>query len=102
MDNRIMTKEDMLFAPHEPAVAPKKEKSKKTPKPKLYNYEVGVHISDDKNNAMQTVYQEDSKAEFKHKSRWRFKVRTTLTLNDMNRIFMYKRYEYAVKKTWFF
>ena len=99
MDNRIMTYEEELLAPAlELAAEPKKEK----PKSKLYNYEVGVHFSDNKNNAMQTVFHEDPKAEFKHKSRWRFKVRTTLTLNDMNRIFMYKKYEYNVKKTWFF
>ena len=96
MDNRIMTKEDMLFAPHEPAVAPK---TKEKPK---YIYRVCTQYSTDRSKAMQCIFEEDEKAEFKHKDRWTFKVRTTLTLNDMNRIFMYERYEYGIKKALFF
>ena len=100
MDNRIMTKEDMLFAPHESAAAPKtKEKSKKV---KKNVYRVCTQYSTDRSKAMQCIFEEDEKAEFKHKDRWTFKVKTTLTLNDMNRIFMYERYEYGIKKALFF
>lgn len=100
MDNRIMTKEDILFAPHEPAAAPKtKEKPKKV---KKNIYRVCTQYSTDRSKAMQCIFEEDEKAEFKHKDRWTFKVRTTLTLNDMNRIFMYERYEYGIKKALFF
>ena len=100
MDNRIMTKEDMLFAPHESAAAPKmKEKPKKL---KKNMYKVWTQYSTDRSKAMQCIFEEDEKAEFKHKDRWTFKVKTTLTLNDMNRIFIYERYEYGIKKTLFF
>ena len=100
MDNRIMTKEDMLFASHEPAAASKtKEKSKEL---KKNIYKVSTQYSTDRNKAMQAIFEEDDKAEFKTKDRWTFKVKTTLTLNDMNKIFMYKSYEYGFKKVRFF
>ena len=100
MDNRILTKEDMLFAPHEPATAPKmKEKPKKL---KKNVYKVWTQYATDRSKAMQTIFEEDEKAEFKHKDRWTFKVKTALTLNDMNRIFIYERYEYGIKKALFF
>lgn len=99
MDNRIITKEDMLFAPHESAAEPKEEKPKKV---KKNVYRVSTQYATDRNKAMRAIFEEDEKAEFKHKDRWTFKVRTTLTLNDMNRIFMYERYEYGIKKALFF
>ena len=99
MDNRIITKEDMVFAPHEPAAAPKEEKPKKV---KKNVYRVSTQYATHRSKAMQVIFEEDEKAEFKHKDRWTFKVRTTLTLNDMNRIFMYESYEYGIKKVLFF
>ena len=91
MDNRIITKEDILAAP--------KEKPKEL---KKNIYKVSTQYATDRNKAMRAIFEEDEKAEFKHKDRWTFKVRTTLTLNDMNRIFMYERYEYGFKKIRFF
>ena len=100
MDNCIVTKEDMLFTPHESAAAPKtKEKSKKL---KKNVYKVSTEYSTDRNKAMRAIFEEDEKAEFKPKDRWTFKVKTTLTLSDMNKIFMYKSYEYGFKKIRFF
>ena len=100
MDNRIMIEEDMIFAPQEPAAAPKtKEKSKKV---KKNVYKICTQYSTDKKEAMRAIFEEDEKAEFKHKDRWTFKVKTILTLSDMNKIFIYKSYEYSVKKTLFF
>lgn len=96
MDNRIMTKEDKVFIPYESAAEGKPKKFKKNV------YKVSTQYATDRNKAMQAVFEEDEKAEFKHKNRWTFKVRTTMTLNDMNRIFMYERYEYSIKKALFF
>ena len=96
MDNRIMTKEDKVFIPYESAEEGKPKKFKKNV------YKVSTQYATDRNKAMQAVFEEDEKAEFKHKNRWTFKVRTTMTLNDMNRIFMYERYEYSIKKALFF
>lgn len=56
MDNRIMTKEDMLFAPHEPATTPKmKEKPKKL---KKNMYKVWTQYATDKSKAMQCIFDE--------------------------------------------
>lgn len=100
MDNHIKIEENMIFAPREPAITSKtKEKPKKL---KKNVYIVSTQYAGDKNKAMQTVFEEDEKAEFKYKDRWTFKVKTTLTLNDMNKIFIYKSYECYVKKVLFF
>ena len=87
MDNRIITKEDILAAPK---------------KVKKNVYTVSTQYATDRSKAMRVIFEEDEKAEFKHKDRWTFKVKTTLTLNDMNRVFMYERYEYGIKKALFF
>lgn len=93
MDNCIVTYENEF------TVAPKEEKPKKI---KQYKYKVWTNLSGDRSRAMQAIFEEDNKAEFKPKDRWTFKVKTTLTLNDMNKIFMYKSYEYGFKKIRFF
>ena len=90
MDNHII-KEDIL-----PATTPKPKKMKRNV------YRVCTQYATDRNKAMRVIFEEDEKAEFKHKDRWTFKVKTTLTLNDMNRIFMYERYEYGIRKALFF
>ncbi len=98
MDNRIIIREDMIFAPHKPAAAPKtKEK-----KVKKNVYKICTQYATDKKEAMRAIFEKDERAEFKHKDRWTFKVKTTLTLNDMNKIFIYESYEYNIKKTLFF
>ena len=53
MDNRIITKEDILFAPHEPAVAPKPKELKKNV------YKVGTQYSTDRNKAMRAIFEKD-------------------------------------------
>ena len=93
MDNRIVAYEN------EPVAEPKKEKPKKI---KQYKYKVWTNMSGDRGKAMQAIFEEDDKAEFKPKDRWTFKVKTTLTLSDMNKVFMYKSYEYGFKKIRFF
>ncbi len=100
MDNRIIIEEDMLFAPHEPAAAPKTKGKPKKVKKNVYT--ICTQYASDRNKVMRAIFEEDEKAEFKHKDRWTFKVKTILTLNDMNKILIYESYEYGIKKTLFF
>lgn len=65
-------------------------------------YKISTIYASDKNKVARAIFNIDEKAEYRHKDRWTFKVKTTLTLNDMNRIFMYKNYECDIRKSWFF
>ena len=72
------------------------------PVPSRNKFKCHVRYSSDRSKAMADILQYDEDAEFNICGDWSFKVKTTLSLNDMNRIMIYRDRMTNVKKTWFF
>lgn len=62
---------------------PKLHKKKKEKKKKLNRYEIAAHIYDDRNPIMRKLLMLDPDAHFKVISKWRFKIETSLTENQI-------------------
>jgi hypothetical protein len=68
----------------------------------MNKFEIHTNYECERNPAMLTILKLDEKAKFKTKTRWTFKVKTNLTLDEINTNFLAEDYMYTVKKTWFF
>jgi hypothetical protein len=74
-----------------------------TPKPPKRNkFRCTVRYYTDRSKAMADILKYDNDAEFKVCGDSTFKVRTVLSLNDLNRIMIYNDRMTNVRNAWFF
>ncbi len=70
--------------------------------PKKNKFRCTVRYYTDRSKAMADILQYDENAEFRACGDWTFKVRTVLSLSDMNKIMIYRDRMTNVKRAWFF
>ena len=71
------------------------------PKKKLYRYEIAAHDYDDRNPIMREIMGLDPDAHFKIKSKWRFRVETSLDEHRVLSLLTRKKDPFDFKKVWF-
>ena len=68
----------------------------------MNKFEIHTLHECERNPSMVTILKLDEKAKFKPEKHWTFKVKTNLTLDEINKNFLAEDYAYTIKKIWFF
>lgn len=88
-----MSDKQIVFRePEQPAVAPRK----------VATFKIKTYTMDDKYEAMRYIHANDPQAEFKVTGDWSFKVRTSLTHNELMVIMMTTKSFNRLRAAWFF